>query len=174
MARYPPSLRISFSVFIAPLSSCSSRSSWSNIQQQYTSAERHISRGGEQGADRDVSCAEMAPVRSLGMPCRPGIEGTRQVSYPMFNTPYICSARNCQQIRNVSFASSATAIAAWNRVRLVNARRGPGLLDLEGSGLPISQLGRHGPREGGWGWGVWWMHENTQMSRWCWRRLDWT
>ena len=47
-------------------------------------------------------------------------------------------ARNCEHIRNVWLASSGTVIAAWNRVRLVNARRGAGLLDFEGSGLPIS------------------------------------
>ena len=41
-------------------------------------------------------------------------------------------------VHDVSLASSATAITAWNRVRLVNALRDPGLLDFEGSGLPIS------------------------------------
>ena len=71
-------------LFLSPaLSSCSSRSrssrssspstmaaaGWSNI----TSAERPLSRGGEQGAGRDLSCAKMVPVLSIDMPCRPRI-----------------------------------------------------------------------------------------------------
>ena len=47
---------------------------------------------------------------------------------------YFRPARNCQHIRNVWFASSGTVIAAWNRVRLVNARREKGFLDFEGVG----------------------------------------
>ena len=47
-------------------------------------------------------------------------------------------------------ASSGTVIAAWNRVRLVNARRGPGLLDFEGSGLPISVATWPASAERGW------------------------
>ena len=34
----------------------------------------------------------------------------------------------------VWLASSGTIIAAWNRVRLADARRGPGFLDFEGVG----------------------------------------
>ena len=95
MARYTPSLE-SPALFISyPLSSCSSRSSrsrsrsrsttaaaagaiyssssWGNIQQQqqHTAAERHISRSGEQGADRGVSCAEMGR-RFSRLVCRVG------------------------------------------------------------------------------------------------------
>ena len=42
-------------------------------QQQYTSADRHKYRGGERSAGRDISYAEMVPVLSLGMTCRPGL-----------------------------------------------------------------------------------------------------
>ena len=147
----------------------------------------------------------------------------------IYNDPrtlYFCPKRNCEQIRDVWLASSGTVVAAWNSVRLVNARRGPGLLDFEGSGLPISvaawpasakrgwlgmgrlvpprkytyigvllqempgtvcawwtrdggrvsltsrgrgcrfpsRLGRHRPREGGWGWGAWCLHENIYIG----------
>ena len=53
-------------------------------------------------------------------------------------------------IRNVSFSSSGTVTAAWNRVRLVNARPGPGFLDFEGVGAAYFRhdfLCRHRPRE---------------------------
>ena len=41
-------------------------------------------------------------------------------------------------------------IAACNRVRLVNVRRGPGLLDFEGSRLPISVATLPVSAERGW------------------------
>ena len=50
------------------------------------------------------------------------------------STVYFRPARSCEHIRNVWFASSGTVVAAWNRVRLVNARRGPGFFDFEGVG----------------------------------------
>ena len=72
--------------------------------------------------------------------CRVGREYKEQESTHIqcFTSPVFRPARNCQQMRDVSLACSATTIAAWNRVRLVNARRGPGLFGSEGSGLPIS------------------------------------
>ena len=53
-------------------------------------------------------------------------------------TLYFRPERNCEQIRDVWVASSGTVVAACNCMSLLNARRGPGLLDFEGSGLPIS------------------------------------
>ena len=89
IARYPPSLsRNPLLCFYHTLSAvaaveaavaANSRSTTAaaagaiySSSSTYASSERHISRGGEQGAGRDVSCAEMGPVISLGMPCRPG------------------------------------------------------------------------------------------------------
>ena len=65
-------------------------------------------------------------------------------------TLYFRPARNCQHIGNVWLVSLGAAIAAWNRGRLVNARRGPGLLDFEGSGLPISVATWPASSERGW------------------------
>ena len=65
-------------------------------------------------------------------------------------TLYFNPERNCEQIRNVWLASSGTVIAALDRVRLVNTRRGPGLLDFEGSGLPISGATWPASAERGW------------------------
>ena len=41
-------------------------------------------------------------------------------------------------------------VAAWNRVRLVNARRGSGFLGFEGSELPISVATWPASAERGW------------------------
>ena len=68
----------------------------------------------------------------------------------MITLPYILSKKNCEHIRNVWLATSGTVRAAWNRVRLVNARRGPGLLDFVGSGLPISVATWLSSAERGW------------------------
>ena len=84
--------------------------------------------------------------------CRVGWEYKEQYNnhiqwstYPIFRP-----ARNCEHIRNVWLATSGTVIAAWNRVRLVTARRGPGFLDFEGSGLPISVVAWPASAERGW------------------------
>ena len=53
-------------------------------------------------------------------------------------TLYFGPDRKCEQIRKVWLPSADIVIAAWNRVRLVKARQGLGLLDFEGSWLPIS------------------------------------
>ena len=53
-------------------------------------------------------------------------------------TLYFRRNSNCEQIRKVWLPSTDTVIAAWNRVRPGNARRGLGLLDFEGLGRPIS------------------------------------
>ena len=63
---------------------------------------------------------------------------------------YVCPEKTCEHIRNVWLASLGTVIAAWNRVRLVNARRGVGLLDFEGSGMPISVATWPASPERGW------------------------
>ena len=71
-------------------------------------------------------------------------------------------------MRIVWLASSGTEVAAWNRVRLVNARRGLGLLDFEGSGLPISVATWPASAEkGGWGWGAWCLHETKSRCATC-------
>ena len=56
--------------------------------------------------------------------------------------PSLCfrSEGNCEHIRNVWFASSGTVMAALNRVRLVNARRGPDLVDFELSSLTVAPM----------------------------------
>ena len=86
------------------------------------------------------------PVISLGMLPRrawyaPSAGNMRNNTIFMSNlehTLYITPDRNCEQIRKVWLTSADTVIAAWNPVRPVSARRGLGLLDFEGSRLPIS------------------------------------
>ena len=79
-------------------------------------------------------------------------------------TLYFHPLRNCEQIRNVSFASSSTVVAAWNRVRLLNARGHRVSSTSRGWGCRVqSRLGRHRPREGAWGWGPWCLPENKKI-----------
>ena len=70
------------------------------------------------------------------------------LTYPAFRP-----GRNCEQTRDVSLASLGTVISAWNRVRLVNARRGPDLLDLKRSKLLISVATQSASAEKRW-WGM--------------------
>ena len=66
------------------------------------------------------------------------------------STLYFRTSTTCEHIRNAWLDSLGTVIAAWNRVRLVNTLRGPGLLDFEGSGLPISVATWPVSAERGW------------------------
>ena len=81
---------------------------------------------------------------------------TTIISYCEFPL-YFRPERSCEHIRDVWFASSGTVVATWNRVRLVNARRGAGFLYFDGVGTAyfrreLAGIGRErvaGKREGG-------------------------
>ena len=169
MARYPRSLESPALFLSHPPSSCSSRSSSSRSSSRSTAAAAAagaiysrssihlpsgiITRGGDQGAGRGVSCAEICPVLSLGTwytVSAGHIRNNTSIISSGQRTLYFRSAKSCERIRNVWLASLGAVIAAWNRVRLVNARRGPGLLGFEGSGLPISVATWPASAERGW------------------------
>ena len=124
--------------------------------EQYTAAAVHIFRapylsrrraGCRQGCivRRNGSCSLAWYAVSAG-----NIRNNTTIMSDGQRPLYFRPARNCEQIRNVWLAFSGTVIAAWNRVRLVNARGGPRLCGSEGSGLPISVATWPASAERGW------------------------
>ena len=158
MARFPPSLE-SHSLFLShPLSNCSGRSSGSRSSSRsttaaagaiYSTSSAHLSSAisltaasSAGGAGRGVSCAEMALLHPCSLPRYAPSAGNKRnnaiIIYNFQRTLYFRPDRNCEQIRKVRLPSADTVIDSWNRVHLLNARRGLGLVDFAGSGLPIS------------------------------------
>ena len=169
MARFPPSIESPPLFLSHPLSSCSNRSSSSRSSSRSTTAaagaiyssSAHLpsaislaAASRAEGADRGVSCAKMALLHPCSLtqyaPSAGNIEDDIFIILNGQRTLYFRPDRNCEQIRNVWLPSADTVIAAWNRVHLVNARRGLGLLESEGSGLPISVATWPSSAERGW------------------------
>ena len=124
--------------------------------EQYTAAAVHICRA-TYLSWRRAGCRQGCILRQ-NMPCSLAWHAVlarkiRNNTIMLSNgprTPNFSAGRNCEQVRDVWLASSGAVVAAWNRVRVVNGRRGPGLLDFKGSGLPISVATWPASAERGW------------------------
>ena len=158
MVRYPPSLEPPALLLSQPLSSDSSRSSSSrssSCSTKTTAAGAICSSNGSTHLPSATSLAAASRVHTgvyirRNGPCYlawyavsagniRNITIKEQYKNISNGQRSLCfrSEGNCEHMRNVWFASSGIVIAALNRVRLVNARRGPDLVNFEWSGLPI-------------------------------------
>ena len=136
MARYPSSLESTALFLSHPLSSCSRSSSSRSSSRSTTaicSSSTHLPSAISLAA---ASRWRQGCIMRRKGPCylawyalsNGNIRNNTIIVFIRQRLLYFRPARNCEHIRNIWLASSGTVIAAWNRVRLVNARRGPGLL----------------------------------------------
>ena len=158
-----PSPSLESPALFLSLSSCSSRSSTSRSSSRTTTAAAagviySSSSSRAPYLPRRRSGCKQGYILRQNMPCylawyavsAGNIRNNTIVISNGARSLYFHPERMSEQIRDVWLASSGTVIAVWNRARLVNARRGSGLPDLEGSGLQISVATRPAWTERGW------------------------